>query len=143
MKKKLSKEYKNMCKKYSKDIMKDAKLASKDPFDWFPGLKVFVDHLYFMREYYRLGENVWAQEDENAPTREQCLNMILAEYEDWQHCEDKYYEVVYKEDSKAFAVYSKVSESREETGDLFLKEYNYHRKRFFELLSDYIEFLWD
>lgn len=164
--KRLSKEYKQMCKKWKKIICKDAKNAARDPFDWNPGLQVFVDHLYFMRDYYRNGENVWACEVEDAPSREQCLNMIIAEYEDWMNCEDKYTKVIFKDEPGAEEEIKRLVSLgyhlKEEDDEMFkdvvflykfkdftkntnamVKEYNYHRKRFFELLGEYLEFLWD
>ena len=108
---KKSKEYKKMIRKYKKMIRKDAKDASTKPFDYDFGLQMFVDYLYFMREYYELGENVFALELDNYPTRLQILNMILAAYEDWQNCCER-----------------RVTRLR---------------KQFFELLGEYIEFLWD
>lgn len=161
-----SKEYRKMMKHYKKMILKDAKDASKDPFDYGPGLQMFVDHLYFMRDYYRLGENVWACEEENMPTREQCLNMILAEYEEWQNCDDKYTKVIFKFEADAEQqvkdLVTRGYHLKEETDDMFkdvyflykyedyhentqkmCEEYAFHRKRFFELLDTYLEYLWD
>lgn len=163
MKTKRSKDYKKMMKGYKKLIIKDGKHAATDPFDWGPGLQVFVDHLYFMRDYYALGENVWAEEIPDVPSREQCLNMILAAYEAWMTCDEKYMVIVYKHEpdaeekiqdllrkgyflqkreDKNCAIFH-LYEDRKENSEKFVKEYEMHRKRFFELLSDYLEYLWD
>ena len=156
---KRSKEYKNMFKRHKKSIMEQAKYASTDPFDWGVSLELLIKHLYFMRDYYKLGENVWAMEEKGKPTRLECLEMILAEYEDWMHCDDKYWGWDLGDTEDTF-MWSK-KPTPEETGrhimklknlvyeddnknrEAFEKEYKYHRKRFFELLEEYIESLWD
>ena len=112
--KKYSKEYKKMCKKHKKLITKSAKEASTNPFSYYVGLKVFVEHLKFMQEYYALGENVHAKESEDIK-REHILNMVLAEYNEWI----------------------------DETCKYNFEKSIYHRKRFFELLGEYIDELWD
>ena len=166
MRKKFSKEYKDMMKQHKKKIMEYAKNASVDPFDWAPGLQVFVDHLYFMRDYYALGENVWACEIEEHPSREQCLNMIIAEYEAWNNCEDKYTKIFFKNepdvDKKVESLLAQGYHLKEDKDPMFkdciflylyedhhentekmCKEYEYHRNRFFELVSEHLEYLWD
>jgi len=168
--KKFSKEYNKMFKHYKNIIMKDAKQAASDPFDYGPGLQLFIDHLYFMRDYYRNGENVWACEIEGVPSREQCLNMILSEYEAWIGNSDKYTKVILMNEPNAKEEiakwvslgYSADYKSSENSPELFkvvvflhkygdykenqqneVKEYLHHKKRFFELLCEYIDTLWD
>lgn len=163
---KRSKEYRQLMRHYKKLMMKDARHASKDPFDYGAGLQVFVDHLYFMRDYYKLNENVWGADEEGRPTRLQMLNVILAKYEDWMHCEDRYYVFLSKDehqripelvrsgfhlqelpdaagtmmgDTKLLTRY----ESREENHRRFVEDYDRCRRRFFGSLAEYIEFLWD
>ena len=162
----MSKAYRKMKKYYKKLILRDAKSASIDPFDYSFGLQVFVDHLYFMRDYYRLGENVYGAESEDGPSREQCLNMILAEYEEWQNCDEKYTKVIFKGEKDAEDqlndLMSKGYHLKEEKDNMFkdvyflykyedyhentqkmCEEYAFHRKRFFELLDLYLQHLWD
>lgn len=160
-----SKDYKKMIKANKKLIMKDAKAASTDSFDWGIGLQVFVDHLYFMREYYELGENVWGAEAEGVPTRLQILNLILATYEEWINCENKYTVIIHKDEGeeklKEYLAKGYFLQERDESPlfkDCYIlyryatfeentkacsREYNRSRKRFFELLGEYIEYLWD
>ena len=160
---KKSKEYKKMIKKYKKMIRNDAKDASIRPWDYGFGLQMFIDHLYFMRDYYALGENVWALEDQSAPTREQILNMILAAYEDWQNCEHKYVIYVDVKDKEKVQLYTDLGyykyttklldkleviafhkyKDQRETYSKMSEDYARQRKKFFELLGEYIEFLWD
>ena len=121
-----SKQYKKLFKKHRKEIMKQAKKASKNPFDFGVGLELFVKHLYFMHDYYELGENVWAQENEEI-TRLEMLNQILAEYLAWDRCIDFFAETKW------------TKEKLEE----FKNSYKKHRKNFFLLLDKYIEELWD
>lgn len=161
---KKSKEYKAMMRHHKKAIMKQARVASKDPFDWGTGLELFVDHLYFMRDYYALGENVWAEEDCNWKssvkyTRLEMLTQILDEYEEWMHCDEKYWGWDETDTTDTF-MWSKrptpaetgvhirklknlVFEDDEENRNAYTKEYEEHRKNFFKLLDKYIELLWD
>ena len=158
-----------MMKKHRDIILKDAKSASEDPFDWAIGLRVFVDHLYFMRDYYELGENVVALDEEGKPTRWQYLNLILAEYEEWVTCEDKYFKVIFKDDKEAEEKLQKLlkqgyylKEQNDASPSIFNhcyflyknkdwhenitlnnKEYDLHRKKFFELLGEYLEYISD
>lgn len=162
---KRSKEYRKLMRYHRKVVMRDARNASKDPFDWGAGLQVFVDHLYFMRDYYRLNENVWGAEEEGHPTRLQMLDIILSKYEDWMGCEDRYYAFVGKEDAgriselvrqgfhlqttperKGIAIDVTMLTryaDRSETDRRFAEDYERCRRRFFGSLAEYIEFLWD
>lgn len=156
---KFSKKYKEMIKRHSKKIKEDAKSAAEDPFDWEPGLQVFVDHLYFMRDYYSLGENVWAKEDctwrdDVKYTRLQMLNQILDEYEGWMNCEHKYFihhDTGGKENGRGLIINGEPTDwwieylipDYKENVEAFHKEYDEHKSKFFTLLAEYIEFLWD
>ena len=156
----MTREYKCMIKKYQKKFKKMAK--DVNPWDYYFGLNFLIEHLKFMRDYYELGENVWAQEVEGVPTRLQILNMILVELNDWQKCDDKYIKIVLihnEEDrkevdklcSQGYYIYKDKNnvvilhkyDTNEKNLKEFEKEYSYHRKRFFELLGTYIEYLWD
>ena len=157
--KSFSKNYKGMIKRNSKIIKKDAKAAAKDPFDWEPGLQVFVDHLYFMKDYYSLGENVLSKEDctwrdDVKYTRLQMLNQILDEYEGWINCESKYFihhDTGGKENGKGLIINNEPTDwwieylipDYKENVAAYKKEYVEHRKNFFNLLNEYIELLWD
>lgn len=82
---------------------------------------------------------------------------ILKEYEEWQNCEDKYYKLVqhpetYKthdngdgtvtiDDLGCHIEYA--LGSAELTWKAYIDEYNFHKKRFFELLNEYIDELSD
>ena len=106
--------------------MKQAKKASTDPFDYGVGLELFVKHLRFMRDYYELGENVWALEDKDI-TRLEMLNQILAEYNGWDTVMDYFAET--KWTAKTAEEFNKINE--------------HLKKQFFLLLNKYIERIWD
>lgn len=156
---KLSKKYHKMMKKHKKNIMAQARNASVDPFDWEPGLWMLVQHLYFMRDYYELGENVWAKEDKEwrddvKYTRLEMINQILNEYEGWMNCHDKYFihhDTGGKENGKGIIINGERTDwwiedlipDYKANVEAFNKEYIKHKRKFFKLLADYIEYLWD
>jgi len=157
MKKKRSKEYKKMMKNYKKVLLKSAKEA--EPWDYGFGLDLFISHLTWMRDYYELNENVWGEEVPGHPTRLQILNMILASYKDWMHCDEKYWGWDETDGTDTFMFTTKPTPKETEVHirklknlkyeddaknrEAFKKEYEYNRKHFFELLGTYIEELWD
>ena len=157
-----------MMKFNKKRIMKSAKEASVNPFDWGVSIEMYVNHLYFMRDYYALGENVWACEIEGMSSRKEMLDEILQEYEKWQNSEDKYVVVLVKSDKDyeeqlkkyldaGYFLKDDIGKEPLLKGVTFLykyenfyeniekcnEEYARHRKNFFELLEKYIEYLWD
>ncbi len=159
--KRFSRNYHKMIKRNKKEILKTAKKTN--PWDWFWGIKLLVEHLKFMKEYYELHENVWAKEpyewDSNAPkkSRLDMINEILKEYDSWMHCEEYYYHtdkdvVAFKEHKLEDGTYALEDlglnieykfDNKTKTNELFKQEYAFHRNKFFELLSKYIEELWD
>ena len=117
----------------------------------------FVAHI---RDYYKLGENVWGIDEEGKPTRLQLLNMILAAYNDWINCEDRYWGWDETDTTDTFMFTKKNPTTKQiETHimklknlkyeddkknlEAFQKEYTYCKKHFFELLGEHIEELWD
>jgi len=95
-----SPEYISMMDNHRKELTEIVENAG--PWEWSYGLDAFVEHLKWMRDYYKLGENVWAAEmrDEdpkrykNYPTRLETLEKTLNYYDKWQNLEDEYVQVV-------------------------------------------------
>ena len=158
---KFSRSYKQMMKKNKKNLIKLAKETK--PWDWNYGIELLIAHLNFMKEYYENGENVWAREDcewnPNAiqKTRLQMINEILSEYDEWMNCFDKYHKLIehpetYKSTQNPDGTVTVhdlgchleyALGDRDLTTKAYSEEYLFHRKKFFELLNEYIEALWD
>lgn len=79
--KQLRKAYKKMMKAHKKQILKAAKDASENPFEFEQGLMMLIEHLKFMRDYYALGYNVMAQEIEGVRPRLEGIEAALEEYD--------------------------------------------------------------
>ncbi len=170
LRKELKKPYQKMMRKYKKKFKKLAKDVS--PWDYGFGLELFIEHLRFMRDYYHLGYNVWAEEEENELTREEMLNLILKEYDAWMTCDEKYLQSVctndpnwedkkcelisqgyYEDDNKTRLkqfqspryeiIFFRLYKDNEENMKKLQEEYAYHRTQFFALLGKYIEKIWD
>lgn len=126
------------------------------------GVQLFVQYLEWVRDYYKNGENVHAAErfewnpDAIQKTRLQMIEEIINEYNEWQTCEEKYFKVVldgeykdHKNPDGTYTVDSLGSHLEYSLGDrdltikAFNDEYGFHRKKFFELLNEYIEELDD
>ena len=160
---KRSKDYKRMMKKWKRVIRKYGKDASTNPWDWSYGLDAFIQYLYFMRDFYTLGENVW-QVDECRQEVVDTLNTTLDEYEAWVNCDDKYTKVLFKNDDNYetnlkhwldLGYYQEEDSSFNDVAFLHLhkdylenldkcaQEYNEHKVKFFALLGENIEKWWD
>lgn len=93
---KRKKEYKKMWKAHKKELIKLAKKAT--PFQAEDGFEMWIEHLRFMRDYYKIGYNVWAMERKeedpveykDVPTRFESLDQALKEYNAIEECEDNY-----------------------------------------------------
>lgn len=123
---KFSKEYNSMIKKNSKEIMKLAKKASTTPFDSNIALELLVASLKFMRDYYKLGENVHSEEVKyfnddcvTKMTRLESLEETIKIYEKWKEYQ---YKIFKQED---------------------IERCEEFKKRFFDLLYNYIDEWWD
>lgn len=69
--------------------------AAAGPWEWSYGLDLLVAHLRWMRDYYKLGENVWGAEEEKARyTRLEGIEKALYYYDMWQTAEDRFIKVV-------------------------------------------------
>lgn len=87
-----SKEYRKMFKAYRRSLKRLARHASEDPFDGDPGLAFFVEYLRFMRDYYKLGEDVW-DEEQKGHDRLEGLQRALDEFDAYDGCLNKYYKL--------------------------------------------------
>ena len=155
------KDYRKMFKKYNKLMKAAYKNAADDPFDAFPGLDFLLIHMRFMRDYYKLGWNVWATEDKDAninkknhPTRYESLDEAIKAYEAWQSCEDEYFihhETGGVETNRGIFINGAQQdwwiehkyEDRSENIKKFNEEYEKRRFHFFELIATYYEDWWD
>lgn len=162
--------YKKLMREHRKKMKKLAKECH--PFDWGCGLEMLMEHIYWMRDYYKNGYNVWAAEDNtwkdcSLPTRLETLNMAIQLYNSWQNLDDKYYCYVYTMEEAVQKVKegwylqsnpnSKIDKALGRTGMYSLsklptwaqttaeynKEYEKNRKEFFLYVSENIEGWWD
>ena len=134
-----------MMKTHQKELKTLAKNA--DPFDYNDGLRLFIEHLRWMKDYYALGENVWAMEEEGEPTRLESLTEALRHYDAWQNAEDKYIKVVEldhdAENGKFSYRFEYLLGDREETYKAMNAEQEQERALFFSTLAQYLESWWD
>lgn len=158
-----SQEYKNMMKIHKKEW--ENITENVGPWEWSYGLDALVEHLRWMRDYYKLGENVWGMEkkDEdpkryrNVPTRLQTLEETLFYYDSWMNLKDEYIKVInhqetYKEhdnndgtvtiENLGFHCKYKYG-SINKTYKKLHKEETKYKKKFFKMLYKYIEEWWD
>lgn len=100
-------KYKKMNRTYRKTLKKLVK--DSGPWEWSYGLDMFIEFLKWMRDYYKLGYNVWATEDCNAfpdidkdkPTRFESLDTAIKLYEKWQNCDDEFMKVIFLDEPNA------------------------------------------
>lgn len=157
--------YKKIMKKQKKELDKIHKDLSTSPWAGGYGIEYFVQFLRFMRDYYENGYNVHAYDNcecpefecPDRPTRLQSLNMVIAAYDEWQACENKYYKWVPNDPTKYIDIKTEdngdgtctitdlgghiqyLLEDPEENRKAFIKEYETLRKQFFDLLAEYYE----
>ena len=99
-----SPEYLAMMENHRKEWAEIAENAG--PWEWSYGLDALVEHLRWMRDYYKLGENVWGQEDKEWKkgvkyTRLETLEKTLFYYDKWMNLEDEYIQVVHHGEMKS------------------------------------------
>lgn len=153
-------EYRSMMAKHRKAITEVAKRASRCPWDYGPGIDMLVHHLRFMKDYYDLGVNVIADDspcddhpsDRPNKTRSEMLGEILHEYDEWMSCEDKYWwgetEFPGEDDDghsdiqDRYVMHTKYEDPQRNMEE-FVRECDAHRHAFFDLLAQYVEYLWD
>lgn len=153
------KAFKKMFKKYRKSFIKMAKEVT--PYQYDDGFEMWIEHLRFMRDYYKLGYNVIAMERnkedpvkyKDMPTRFESLDMALKEYDAIEGCEDKY--IVYHfDDVKDDSFWNKFTKDDNDIceyklGDFktsynaYLKERKVHEKNFKKIVEKYINEWWD
>lgn len=135
MKKKFSKQYHKMMKKYSKEAKEIGKNCV--PWDWCNSAEFLINHLKWMKEYYTLGENVVAMEDKEwnsneKYTRLEMIDQILNAYNAVEN---------YKFDWKDWNTLT--SEQREKRKENENQRYYDLRHHFYCLLEQYLCKLWD
>lgn len=159
----VSEEYQQIMYDHHKKLKEIIKRAG--PWDWCYGLDALVEHLRWMRDYYKLGENVLGMEkrDEdpkkykNIPTRLETLEKTLGYYDKWSTLEEEYIKVVDAEQP--------LKEKSDNNGNIvipsfyFQCKYKYrsakktyrkldkaerkYKKKFFNMLCKHIEEWWD
>ena len=153
---KFSKEYTAMMDKNSNAIQEIAEMTM--PWDWAHGLNFLVAHLRWMRDYYKLGENVHAKEIEKAKyTRLEGIEKTLYYYDMWQTVEDRYIQIVNHPET--------YHETPREDGTILVDDLGYHcvykygtakrtykkiakeqkkwQKKFYKMLMNHLEEWWD
>lgn len=136
MKQKRSKEYKNMFRHYKKSILKQAKEAAINPFDYGPGLYTFIEHLKFMRDYYKLGENVEAL-DTDEHNRLKTLTYALDELKLSEKCFDKYF---YFAENGTSGKLTYLLKTYKKTSEAYKKERQEHLSNFWRTVKDESEY---
>ena len=99
-----SPEYTAMMDTHRKEWAEIAENAG--PWEWSYGLDALVEHIKWMRDYYKLGENVWGQEDKEWKkgvkyTRLETLEKTLDYYDRWMNIENEYVQVVHTGEFKS------------------------------------------
>lgn len=140
-------EYKKIVRKYHRQLIKEVKKSG--PWD-YDALTLFVTFLKFMQEYYKTGDNVWAEEIEGH-NRLDILNRALHEYDcfengagpNWERFNELY-------DQKDFFNFDNKSEPLLSVGSemktLAIKiqeEQQEHWNNFCNIIKDEFLYLWD
>ena len=130
-----SKSYKKMIKKYKKELTELNQDACTRPWDWEFGLDYLIAYMRFMLEYFTLRSED-EESDEWATEAKNTLTETLNAYENWKNCSlpEKYFSST-EDGAIIFTGDESVLEEHN-------KEYTRRRKRFFTLLSKYIESWW-
>jgi len=135
--------------------------ANAGPWEWSYGLDALVEHLKWMRDYYKLGENVWGQENKEWDkkvkyTRLETLEKTLYYYDRWMNLEDEYVQVVetgefkshdngdgtFTIDDLGFTCIYKYKSMKKTYKKLHKAEQKY-KKLFYKMLYKYMESWWD
>ena len=121
LERKRRREYKRMFSRNMRKIKRIVKSKDFGPWDFCYGIDLFIAFLRFMEDFYSLGYNVWAlDEDDNGKSRLGSLRATLEAYEEYRR---------YKYDSD-------------------VDEWKHERElelchRVFSLLEDNLESWWD
>lgn len=161
VKEKYSKAYRAMMDKNNNAIQKIAKATT--PWDWSYGLDFLVAHLRWMRDYYKLGENVHAQEDKEWKkgvkyTRLEAIELTLKYYDMWQTVEDRYIQIVdhpetyhstqnedgtVTVDDLGYHCVYKCGNNMKRTYKAIAKEEKKWQKKFYKMLMNHLQEWWD
>lgn len=128
------------------------KNSKNNPYDFYYGLEYLVQFMRFMRDYYKLGENVHSQSLFRLETLEKTLNY----YDKWQGLEDEYIQVVktgefkshdngdgtFTIDNIGYKCIYKYGSMKRTYRKLKQKQRKY-KKLFFKMLYKNIESWWD
>jgi hypothetical protein len=144
MKHKYSKEYQRMCHDFKHRLEVAHKTCVDAPFDAESALHYFIEYLYFMKEYYTLGENVWAAEIKGH-NRLKKITEALKEWEEYsQFCFNKYYHIEKsKENANVYDVTPLMHEDADVNSELYVKQLEQHWKKFWKIISKEIRYWWD
>ena len=167
-----SKDYYDMLKEGAEKLDEIHECARKSPWEWSWGLDYFVEFLRFMRNYYKLGENVWAMErrDEdpkrykNVPSRLESLEKTLYYYDKWQNLAEDYIKVVnhpetYRTHDNGdgtvtiqdmgfhceykYGPHNNKKKAAKITYKRLSKDQAKYKKKFYKMLMKYLEDWWD
>ena len=154
-----SPEYTAMMDTHHKKWAKIA--ANARPWEWSYGLDALVEHLKWMRDYYKLGENVWGQEDKGRKkgvkcTRLETLEKTLYYYDRWMNLENEYIQVIATGEFKSHDNGDGTStvddlgfkciykyKSMKKTYKKLRKAEQKYKKLFYKMLYKYMESWWD
>jgi len=154
-----SPEYEAMMDAHRKEWTEIAENAG--PWEWSYGLDALIEHIRWMRDYYKLGENVWGQEDKEWKkgvkyTRLETLEKALYYYDRWMNLEDEYITVEHYGEMKShdngdgtstiddlgFRCVYKYGSMKKTYNKLYKAQQKY-KKLFFKTVFKYLESWWD
>lgn len=131
-----SREYRKMMRLHHKEIMKQARFVSRNPWNGAEDIAYLVaDCLRHMRDYYALGENVHSEE-QKGHDRATTLTKALKEFDQWETCEDKYF----TEDGFLVLI-SECTPS--ETLNALVEEQKDHWRKFWAIIAREAPYWWD
>ena len=150
------KEYRKMIRKHQKELRKDVK--DIQPFDYGYGTKFFYDFLCYMRDYYKMGYNVWGEERNDVPmSRLEGIEAAIREldlyYDENDEVQNKYYirnPEISNEDFLPIRIdygnwfvpvepYKNMKEAMEAEN----KEKEEHYNKAFEIIKENLRYWWD
>lgn len=149
-----SPEYIRMMGRNRRKLTNINRQAARSPWEWSWGLDYLVQFLRFMRDYYKLGENVWGAPEND--TRLETLEQTLAYYDKWQNLDEEYIkgekigEMQFEKNDDGTATlvdtgyrFTYKYGSAKRTYKKLAKAEKKYKKLFFKMLYKYMESWWD
>lgn len=133
-------EFKKLLKYNRRHLVRLAKKAT--PWDYESCLKSLIGHLIFMKEYYRLGYNIYCEDDERYDT----ICKAIDEFNMWSNCDRKYYleDGIYEDgEFKGLPKFKPLFEDEEENSRALENEKLSHWNNFWTIIKTEMQYWWD